>query len=181
MDWDEYFITIAKDVAKKSHCLSIQRGCVLVRDNHIVSTGYNGPPVGYPHCDDIEHRKELYLSLDDPKIDYNLFVTTNTVCPKRTAGCKSGEGRGRELCSAVHAEINAILAAAVTGNSTKGTILYCSFSDTPCRECAKAIINSGIKQIVFNGRFTITPEKGIMGVDLLDKSQIKFAVYQAVQ
>ena len=50
MDWDLYFMQIARTVSKKSHCMSRQIGAVLVRDNSIISTGYNGPARGVKHC-----------------------------------------------------------------------------------------------------------------------------------
>ena len=50
LTWDEYFLEVAKAAAKRSVCLSRGIGAVLVKDNRILSTGYNGPPAGYPHC-----------------------------------------------------------------------------------------------------------------------------------
>lgn len=53
--WDEYFIEIAKMVAKRSTCNRRFVGAVIVRDRNILSTGYNGSPKGLPHCDEIDH------------------------------------------------------------------------------------------------------------------------------
>jgi len=52
-DWDTYFLTIAKDVAKRSTCPRASVGTVIVRDNRILATGYNGAPPGEPHCIDV--------------------------------------------------------------------------------------------------------------------------------
>ena len=54
-DWDEYFMSIAKQVAERSTCDRAHVGCVLVKDNRIIATGYNGSPSGQPHCDDAGH------------------------------------------------------------------------------------------------------------------------------
>ena len=138
MNWDTYFMNIAEAVSKKSHCFSIQRGCVLVKDKQILSTGYNGPPMGFPHCEHLfilPVDKEL-LPLDVPQY----------TCPRKRVGFKSGEGL--EYCPASHAELNAIVSAARNGISVKGATLYLNFDTSPCRECAKAIVNSGIVEAV---------------------------------
>ena len=51
-DWDLYFIQIAKEVASRSTCPRASVGAVIVKDNRIISTGYNGAPSGEPHCTD---------------------------------------------------------------------------------------------------------------------------------
>lgn len=52
-DWNTYFINIAKEVAKRSTCPRASVGAVIVKDNRILSTGYNGAPPGEPHCTDV--------------------------------------------------------------------------------------------------------------------------------
>lgn len=52
-DWDLYFIRIAKEIASRSTCPRAAVGAVVVRDNRIISTGYNGAPAGKPHCEDV--------------------------------------------------------------------------------------------------------------------------------
>jgi len=53
--WDSYFIDIARQVATRATCDRAHVGAVIVKDNQIISTGYNGSPSGFPHCDDIGH------------------------------------------------------------------------------------------------------------------------------
>lgn len=120
--WDQRFLGACNELAKWSSCLSRQIGVVIVRDRTIVSTGFNGPPRGIPHCWD------LYDS-----------------CPRQLRGFKSGEGL--ELCSAAHAETNAIVNAARLGISTLGTSIYMNCG-IPCRECLKLIINAGITEVI---------------------------------
>lgn len=52
-NWDEYFLNIAKEVASRSTCPRASVGAVIVKDNRILSTGYNGAPPGEPHCTDV--------------------------------------------------------------------------------------------------------------------------------
>ncbi|WP_290902673.1 dCMP deaminase family protein, partial [Ferroglobus sp.] len=115
---DEYFMEIAKVVAKRSTCLRQNVGAVIVKDKRILSTGYNGAPMGLPHCLDIG-------------------------CLREELNVPSGERH--ELCRAVHAEQNAIIQAAVHGVSIKGATLYTTHQ--PCIMCAKMIINAGIVRV----------------------------------
>lgn len=117
--WDSYFRTVCKSIASKSPCLSRQIGAILVRDKSIISTGYNGPARGFPHCED--------------------------QCRRRKLGLKSGEGL--HLCPAAHAELNCIANAARNGVSTIDTILYMNCI-IPCKDCMIALVNAGIKEVV---------------------------------
>ncbi len=121
-EWDKYFHTLCVAVATKSSCLSRQIGAVIVRDKSIISTGYNGPARGFPHCGE-----------DDG------------ICPRRTAGYASGEGL--EICPAAHAETNAIANAARMGVNVTNATMYLN-TVVPCKFCAVSIVNAGIKQIV---------------------------------
>jgi len=118
--FDEYFIEIAKVVAKRSTCLRNKVGAVIVKDKRILTTGYNGAPSGMPHCLDIGCLREKL---------------------------KVPSGERQELCRGLHAEQNAIIQAAVHGVSIKGSTLYTTHC--PCILCAKMIINAGIKKVVY--------------------------------
>jgi dCMP deaminase len=116
---DDYFMKIAEVVSLRSTCIKRKVGAVLVKDSHILSTGYNGAPSGFSHC------------------------TTDT-CIRQNL--KSGEKP--ELCRGVHAEINCIIQAAIHGTSIMGeTTLYSTHF--PCMSCLKLLINAGIKRIVY--------------------------------
>jgi dCMP deaminase len=166
MNWDSYFLTIASAVSKKSNCLSVQRGCIVVKEKQILSTGYNGPPTGYPHCDEPDYRKELFHLMDR-----TLKEETDGKCPRRVAGFRSGEGLA--YCSASHAEANAIVSAAKYGISVKGGTMYCNFKEIPCRECAKLIVNSGIIRVVLSGEPTDYMQDGILGRKILGMCNIE--------
>lgn len=122
--WDEYFMQVAKLVASRSTCLRRQVGAVLVRNERIISTGYNGSPSGIIHCD-------------------------KTGCLRDTMQIPSGQRY--ELCRGVHAEQNAIINAAFYGIATADTALYCT--EQPCLICARMIINAGINRIIHSGDF----------------------------
>ena len=117
--WDQYFMEMAEVVRKRSTCLRRAVGAVIVRDNRIMTTGYNGAPVGIEHC---ETRGCLREQLNVPS------------------------GERHELCRGLHAEQNAIIQAAYLGQSIAGGTLYCTTQ--PCSICAKMIINVGIKRVV---------------------------------
>jgi len=146
MTWDEYFFEICIAVAKKSNCLSRKIGAVIVKDNALISSGYNGPPRNVPHCSDrLKYDKDLLdrfsLKSDKPYTE----DTKLTECPRYTLGAKSGEMT--YICPAGHAERNAIVQSARNGVSVKDCTIYMN-CPVPCFECLKEIINSGIKEIV---------------------------------
>ena len=116
---DEYFSEFAELAATRSSCIRRQVGAVLVRDKHILSTGYNGAPKDIEHCE-------------------------VAGCLRQKLNVPSGERH--ELCRGLHGEQNAIIQAALYGVSLKGATLYCT--NLPCSICAKMIINAGIKDII---------------------------------
>lgn len=122
--WDEYFLQLADLVASRSTCLRRQVGAVLVRNERIIATGYNGAPRRLKHCLDIG-------------------------CLREEQGIPSGQRY--ELCRGVHAEQNAIINAAFYGIPTQDSVLYCT--NQPCIICARMIINAGISKVVHRGNF----------------------------
>ena len=112
--WDEYFMEIAEIVKTRATCLRRQVGAVIVKDNRIITTGYNGAPAGLKHC------------------------TEMGGCERQRLGIPSGERH--ELCRALHAEQNAIIQAAKLGISTEGATIYITLQ--PCVICAKMLINA---------------------------------------
>lgn len=117
--WDEYFLKITREVARRSTCLRRQVGATLVLEKRILATGYNGAPKGLVHCTEIG-------------------------CLRDKLGIPSGERQ--ELCRGLHAEMNALLQAINLGISTEGATLYST--NHPCVMCAKMLINCGVKRIV---------------------------------
>jgi dCMP deaminase len=132
--WGGYFLRIAKEVGSNSKCLSRKIGALIVKDNRIVATGYNGPPEGIPHCD--EEGAFFVVHNEGKRIEG---------CPRRAAGIEPGQGLDK--CPAVHAERNALLTAAKFGVPTDGATLVC-WCPPPCQDCVKEIIQAGIKKII---------------------------------
>jgi dCMP deaminase len=145
LKWDTYFYNLCKAVGKNSSCLSRHIGAVLVKDNSIISTGYNGPPRGVPHCGErylID--KKLREKLESVKIDPDNDGYHET-CPRYAMGYKSGQGL--EWCIAGHAERNALINAARNGIKTKKCKVYMD-CNIPCTPCLIELINAGITEII---------------------------------
>lgn len=138
LKWDNYFMGIARAVGNNSKCLSRKIGAILVLDKSIISTGYNGPPRGIPHC--------AVRNLNNEEI-----------CPRKLLRFKSGEGL--HLCVAGHAERNCLINACRMGIAVNGSTLYCDCG-IPCKDCLIEIINAGIERIVFNTKGSNTANKG---------------------
>lgn len=117
--WDEYFMEMAELARKRSTCLRRGVGAVIVKDNHVLATGYNGSPAGIAHC-------------------------SEAGCLRAQMNVPSGQRH--ELCRGLHAEQNAIIQAAKMGISIEGATLYCTTQ--PCVICTKMIINAGITRVV---------------------------------
>lgn len=150
---DRYYLKIAKQVAERSPCLSRQIGSVLVKDDSIIGTGYNGPPAGVLHCewrnDEGEYRTKDYLDWKSkqelPTRKTEIEESLSFKCPRQRMGYKSGEGLGQ--CPAVHSEVNTVLQAAKNGVNTYGSTLY-AHCGIPCRDCTKELINAGVRRVV---------------------------------
>lgn len=123
--WDEYFMEMVNTVSKRATCDRGRSGCVIVKDNQILVTGYVGSPTGLPHCDEVGHQMKKMIHEDGSETNHCV----------RT----------------VHAEQNAICQAAKRGISINGATLYCRM--TPCRVCAMLIINCGITRVVCERKY----------------------------
>lgn len=118
--WDDYFISITDEVAKRATCLRGKIGVVIVKNKRIICTGYNGSPKGLPHCTEVGCK--VWTTIDD-------------------------SGKEKENClRTVHGELNAIAQAALHGVSTEGATLYGTYK--PCSVCMKLIVNAGIVRVV---------------------------------
>ena len=120
-DWDTYFMDVARVVATRSNCMKRKVAAIIVRDKRMISTGYNGTPRGTRNCNE-------------------------GGCPRCNNMAASGTSLDECLCS--HGEENAIVQASYHGVSLKDAIIYTTFA--PCLMCAKMIINSGIREVIYN-------------------------------
>lgn len=143
---EEMFSQICSVVAQRSTCLRSQVGALIVRDGRIISMGYNGPVSGMPACSKPGGSQQVLIIA-------GVLEPTGTEC--------MGPGCTRSL----HAETNAIAFAARAGVSVEGCTMYCSMS--PCINCAKVIVNSGIKELKYLEEYRDTS-----GLELLRKAGI---------
>lgn len=125
-----YYLDIADSVLERSTCLRRKYGAIIVRNDEIISTGYNGAPRGRRNCSDLGH------------------------CTRESLRIPSGEHY--ELCRSVHAEANAIISASrrdmigasiylVGRDARTGELLHDAMS---CSMCKRQIINAGIDRVV---------------------------------
>jgi len=121
--WDAYFMQIAHLVATRATCPRRQVGALIVRDKHILATGYNGAPSGLPHCPE-----------GGPENDWPV-------------GCM----RAGHCIRSLHAEQNALLQAAKIGIACENATIYVTCQ--PCNNCAKMIINAGIIRVIYEGDY----------------------------
>lgn len=130
IDKENYYLDIAETVLERSTCLRRCYGAIIVQNDEIISTGYNGAPRGRENCADLNF------------------------CTRAKMNIPSGERY--ELCRSVHAEANCIISAA--RKDTLGATLYMACRDpktgdlipdsTSCSMCRRLIINAGIKRVV---------------------------------
>lgn len=142
---DRMFCDIVEIIAHRSTCLRSQVGALIVKDGRIISIGYNGPASGQPDCEELPS---------------NAWMDVDTYLEAHPSVCM-GAGCDRSI----HAELNAIVFAARVGVSVEGCTMYCSMD--PCINCAKAIVNSGINELVYRKKYRRSE-----GLNLLRESGI---------
>ena len=123
--WDEYFLGVTREVAKRATCDRGRSGCVIVKDRRILATGYVGSPIGIAHCDQKDHMLRDELCLDG---------TMSKHCIRT-----------------IHAEQNAICQAARFGICLEGATIYCTME--PWFVCAKMMVNCGVKRVVCQKKY----------------------------
>lgn len=130
--------------AFRSTCLRRKVGAVIVKENRVLSTGYNGAPKGLPHCEEVG-------------------------CVRKDKNIPTGQRH--ELCRGVHAEQNAIIQAAVFGTSIKDGKIYST--NHPCVVCAKLLINASIKEIIYDDDYIDELAKEVLSQSNVKVRQFK--------
>jgi len=146
--WNKRFMELTELVGTWSSCVRRQVGAVIVKNKRIMTTGYNGAPAGVKTC--VEKGECLREKLGIPS------------------------GTHAETCYAAHAEQNAIIQAAKEGISLNDCVLYCTHQ--PCVVCAKMIINSGIKKVIYKEGYPDEFSRKICeeaGVELIKYEDLK--------
>jgi dCMP deaminase len=116
----EYYMGIAIAVRRRANCLGSRVGAILVLDDRIIATGYNGTPAGLPNCDEGGCER----------------------CANRE---RYPAGQGYDLCICVHAEQNALLVAARFGIAVAGATCYTT--TRPCFGCTKELLQARVKEV----------------------------------
>lgn len=133
---DKRYLRMSAIWAENSYCQRRKVGAIIVKDQMIISDGYNGTPAGFENvCEDESGLTKPYV---------------------------------------LHAEANAITKVARSNNSSDGATLYVTAS--PCLECAKLIIQSGIKRVVFHELYRVTD-----GIDLLDRAGVECTMISEIE
>jgi len=122
--WDDYFMEMARIIAKRSTCLKASMGAVLVKGHRLLTSGYFGPPRGMKHCD------ETGCIRDEMNLPDGVRV---------------------EVCRGITAIQNAIIQGAIFGVSIEGSTLYTTHP--PCNISAQMLVNAGIRRVVIEAGY----------------------------
>lgn len=149
--WVNAFMDTAQRFAQLSSAVRLKVGAVVVKDNRIISIGYNGMPSGWDnecetkvYCEDGDYREQQYPKEANVWKNYKL-ITKDEV---------------------IHAEANAISKLAKSGDSGDGADLFCTHA--PCIQCAKLIYGAGVKKVYYRHAY-----RDSVGLDFLTKCNIE--------
>ena len=142
----DYYMKIAGLTSELSSAQRLQVGAVIVRENQILATGYNGMPAGWDNVCEMTLPEEESV---------NIETRTITVIPERTV----------TRPEVLHAESNAITKVASSTESSKGATIFCTHA--PCIECAKLIYQSGISSLYYRDTY-----RDDAGIKFLEKSGV---------
>ncbi len=138
---EQYFMLLAVATRERAACLRRHVGAILVADQRIIATGYNGTPTGFPNCDE-------------------------GGCHRCAHPDRYEAGRGYDVCICVHAEQNAVLQAARLGYTASGSTCYSTLR--PCFGCLKELYQAGVAGVRYLNPWTpADPVEAAAYADLL--------------
>jgi dCMP deaminase len=156
------YMDVAERFAKLSSAKRLQVGAIIVKDDRIISIGYNGMPSGWTNdCEETEFvlNSEIYQTPEEmEKMGY-----------QRTD--KGNWHKSRTKPEVIHAEANAIAKLAKGSESGDGSVMFLTHS--PCIECAKQIYTAGIKKVYFKNHYRNT-----QGINFLEKCNVEVVEYE---
>lgn len=163
--WDKAHMSAAQKYATLSNALKLQVGCLLVKDNRVISIGVNGTPSGWDNtCEDkVYHELGQPKPLSDSLVEKAYPLKEQTAC-KRTWRRFRYETRPEVL----HAEANAIAKVSKSTESSAGSTAY--ITHEPCMSCAKLLYQAGINRVVYGSPYE---KVGGEGIDFLVKCGIE--------
>lgn len=153
---DALFMDIATTVSERSTCPRKHVGAVIVRDNRIISMGYNGAPRGMPHCTDVGCGGGVKRSTTKTARGYGYDILPDEF----PNGCTR----------AIHAELNAVAFSARQGQATDGAVMYSTVAT--CVACAQALIAAGITGFVY-----LEPYRIMDGIHLLAQAGVVIDIW----
>lgn len=161
MKHTNYYMAVAEAAANNSHAERKKVGACLVTKNQVILSGWNGMPAGMDNtCEEVDqHMFTMYACFTDDSACTIKGSPVREVISYKTR---------REV---IHAEMNAISKAAREGVSTLGSTLFVTLS--PCVECAKMLVASGVKEVVYKENYRDTS-----GIDFLKKCNVVVTQYQ---
>lgn len=147
--WDEYFLKIAQLTSERSNCIKRKVGSIIVKNNRILSLGYNGVPSGMKNC----------------------FEGGCKRCFSQWESNKSNKGKDLDLCICLHAEENAMLF--LSQNEMENSTIYVTLF--PCISCFKKIIQCKIKRVVYIEEYNVEMKNIVLELlnDLKEKILIE--------
>lgn len=147
----------AENYAKLSYAKRLQVGAIVVKDDRIISIGYNGTPVGWSNeCEDVDYVDENGQDYDEMLSNGYVFGAVSDV---------AGYVRRKTKPEVIHAEANAIAKLARTHESGANSDMF--ITHAPCMECAKLIYGAGIKKVFYK-----TEYRNTSGLDFLKKCNV---------
>lgn len=150
----DYYMAIADTTSQLSSAIRLQVGAVIVRENQILATGYNGMPSGWENvCEVKEYCLERDINGDyfpgtEENYPYVEEVHGEEEAPSQTYKVRYRLVTRQEV---LHAESNALAKVAKSTENSDGATLFCTHA--PCIECAKLIYQSGIKKVYYRSQY----------------------------
>jgi dCMP deaminase len=157
------YMDIAERVSEMSYAQRLKVGSVIVKDNTILSYGYNGMPTDWENsCETIEYKNPQWTGIDPV-----TFLPFDELYP-----FEDEKGRFRLVTKpeVLHSEMNALMKVAQSTESSKGAALFCTHA--PCMDCAKAIYQAGISVLYYRDDY-----RAKAGIEFLKKSGVNVHKY----
>ncbi|KDN52617.1 hypothetical protein K437DRAFT_254018 [Tilletiaria anomala UBC 951] len=170
--WDTYFVSLCTLASLRSNCMKRRVGAVLVRNNRVLSTGYNGTPRGLRNCNEggcARCNGRLVQSKKPGAATLQQEGAMEEEEQEQPQVPKSGVSLDECLC--LHAEENALLECGREKGGAEGTVLYCN--TCPCLRCAVKIVQTGVKEVVYQLAYSMDDRSR----EIFDEAGVRFRKY----
>jgi dCMP deaminase len=151
-------MSFCETLAYRSTCVRIQTAAIIVKNNIVISIGYNGCFSKAKHC--IDYWRSEYSAKHSANVSWDTFISSEYFLTEHHKYSTKNE---------LHGESNAIVNAAKNNISIEDSVIYTLYA--PCINCAKLIISSGIKEVFYRHLY----KRDLTGLDLLNEHNIKVA------